>query len=388
MADAPFSGFHKKTARRRLEAVAKHAALTKAEQGLLWRSFDSSPALPRRVLDGMVENAIGGLTLPLGVATNFLVNGREVMVPMAIEEPSVIAAASNAAKMARAKGGFAARASEPIMIGQIHLEGVKDPAGAAEELLRRKWDLLRAARDEGSSLERAGRGPVDLEVRSLREGATAFLSVHLLVDVGDAMGANAVNTRCERLARPLERLTGGKARLRILSNLADRRLAMARATFSAEALGGKRVVDHILTAYKIAELDPYRCATHNKGVMNGIDAVALATGNDFRALEAGAHAYAAKSGRYESLTRYHKDRAGDLVGVIELPLAVGTVGGATRVNPVAQVALKILGVSSAKELAEVMAAAGLAQNLAALRALATEGIQAGHMRLHRRLAGR
>lgn len=388
MADSPFAGFHKLPARRRVELVSRHGALNRKEQALLWRTLSASPSLPRRILEGMVENAIGGVTLPMGVATNFLINAREVLVPMAIEEPSVIAAASNAAKMARGKGGFSARASEPIMIGQVHLEGVKDPAGSAEEILRRKWDLLRAARDEGSSLERAGRGPIDLEVRSLREGASAFLAVHLLVDVGDAMGANAVNTRCERLARPLERLTGGKARLRILSNLADRRLAMARATFAADALGGKRVVDHILSAVRIAELDPYRCATHNKGVMNGIDAVALATGNDFRALEAGAHAYAAKSGRYESLTRYHKDRAGDLVGLIELPLAVGTVGGATRVSPTAQLALKILGVSSAKELAEIMAAVGLAQNLAALRALATEGIQAGHMRLHRRLGGR
>jgi hydroxymethylglutaryl-CoA reductase len=271
------------------------------------------------------------------------------------------------------------------MIGQIHLDEVKDPAAAAEEILRRKWDVLRACRDRDSSLERRGAGPVDLEVRVLREGRTSILAVHLLIDVGDAMGANAVNTRCERGARFLERLTRGKARLKILSNLADRRLAMAEATFSAQALGGPEVVDQILRAYRIAEIDPYRCATHNKGILNGIDALALATGNDWRAVEAGAHAYACKSGRYESLTRYHKNRDGDLVGQIELPIALGIVGGSTQVNPLARVALKVLGVKTARELAEVAASVGLAQNLAALRALSTEGIQAGHMRLHRRL---
>jgi len=307
-------------------------------------------------------------------------------VPMVTEEPSIVAAASHAAKLARPDGGFTASASGPIMIGQIHLEKVKDPIEAAEEVFRRRMEVLRAARVVDSSLERKGGGPVDLEVRVLRSSQRqVFLVVHLLVDVGDAMGANAVNTRCERVAPYLEKLTGGKARLKILSNLADRRLATARAVFDRDEVGGKRVVDAVITATRIAEADPYRCATHNKGILNGIDALALATGNDWRAVEAGAHAYAAKSGKYEPLTRYSKNAKGDLVGEIELPLSMGIVGGSTQVNPMAALALKILGAESAKELAQVAAAVGLAQNLAALRALVTEGIQAGHMRLHRRL---
>ena len=386
MAHAPFSGFYKLKPKERAARVAKHAGLTPSERRLLERSLRESPGLSASTLDAMIENVIGAITLPMGVATNFLINGRETLVPMVTEEPSVVAAASHAAKIARARGGFAANASQPIMIGQIHLEGVKDPAGAAEDVLKRKLDVLRAARDLDSVLDRKGRGAIDLEVRVIREGRTSFLAVHLLVDVGDAMGANAVNTRCERAAPLLERITGGRARLRILSNLADRRLAMAKATFSADALGGKKVVDHLIAAYRIAEADPYRCATHNKGILNGIDAVALATGNDWRAVEAGAHAYAAKNGRYESLTRYHKSRDGDLVGQIELPMALGTVGGSTLVNPLAQIALKVAGVQGAQELAQVAACAGLANNLAAMLALVTEGIQAGHMRLHRRLA--
>lgn len=387
MAEAPFSGFYRLSRAERIRRVARHAKLSRDEVALLRRTLLDNPTLPAKVADTMIENVVGSLSLPLAIAPHFRINGRDVLVPMAIEEPSVVAGAAHAAKLALARGGFSTRASDSIMIGQVILEGVKDPAAAAEEVLRRKMDVLRAAGEPGSSLERRGAGPVDLEVRVVREGRASFLAVHLLVDVGDAMGANAVNTRCERVSRFLERLTRGRARLRILSNLADRRLAMAKATFAADALGGKRVVDQILTAYRIAEADPYRCATHNKGIMNGIDALAVATGNDWRALEAGAHAYAAKSGRYESLTRFHKTREGDLVGQIELPIAMGTVGGSTQVNPVARLALKILGVRSAQELAEVAAAVGLAQNVAALRALVTEGIQAGHMRLHRR-AGR
>lgn len=386
MAKPPFSGFYKLSTKERVARIAKHAGLTVGERRLLEQSLRASPTVPASTLDAMIENVVGALTLPLGVATNFVINGRETLVPMATEEPSVVAAASHAAKIARARGGFTARASEPIMIGQVHLEGVKDPVGAAEDVLKRKLDVLREARDLDSSLEKKGRGPVDLEVRVLREGRTRFLAVHLLVDVGDAMGANAVNTRCERAAPLLERITGGKARLRILSNLADRRLAMAKATFAQDELGGKKVVERLLSAYRIAEADPYRGATHNKGILNGIDAVAVATGNDWRAVEAGAHAYAAKNGRYESLTRFHKTREGDLVGQIELPMAVGTVGGSTHVNPMAQLALKIAGVKSGQELAQVCACVGLANNVAAMLALVTEGIQAGHMRLHRRAA--
>jgi hydroxymethylglutaryl-CoA reductase len=386
MAEAAPTGLYKLTPSERVRQVAAWAELTKDETRLLRSSFASNAALDADTADGMIENVVGTFALPMGIATNFRINGNDVLVPMVIEEPSVVAAASNAAKMALPRGGFRARASEPIMIGQIHLAGVKDPASMAEEIIKRKLDVLRAARDDTSSLDRRGAGAVDLEVRTLRDGKTSYLAVHLLVDVGDAMGANAVNTRCERAARFLEKMTGGKARLRILSNLADRRLAMAEATFAAESLGGAEVVDRIVASYKIAEIDPYRCATHNKGIMNGVDAVALATGNDWRAIEAGAHSYAAKSGRYESLTRFHKNRQGDLVGQIELPMAVGIVGGSTQVNPMAKLALKILRVQSARALAETIACVGLAQNLAALLALSTEGIQAGHMRLHKRIS--
>lgn len=386
MIDSAPTGLYKLAPSERVRLVAKWASLDKDETRLLRASFATNPALDADTADGMIENVIGTFSLPMGIATNFRINGKDVLVPMVIEEPSVVAAASNAAKIALARGGFRARASEPIMIGQVHLEGVKDSAAAAEEIIRRKLDVLRAARDDTSSLERRGLGAVDLEVRVLRDGKASVLTVHLLVDVGDAMGANAVNTRCERAAKFLERLTGGKARLRILSNLADRRLAMSEATFAADSLGGAKTVDHIVAAYKIAELDPYRCATHNKGIMNGIDAVALATGNDWRAIEAGAHSYAAKSGRYESLTRFHKNKDGDLVGQIELPMSVGILGGSTQVNPMAKLALKILRVQSGRELAQIVACVGLAQNLAALLALSTEGIQAGHMRLHKRIS--
>lgn len=380
----PLTGLYRYQRRERIRRVAAYAGLTRAETALLRDALEHNPSLPTVTADHMIENVVGTFSLPMGLATNFRINGKEYLVPMVTEEPSVVAAASHAAKLAR-PNGFAASASGPVMIGQVHLEKVKDPLGAAEDVFRRRMEVLRAARVADSSLERKGGGPVDLEVRVLRSGRQVFLVVHLLVDVGDAMGANAVNTRCERVAPYLERLTGGKARLRILSNLADRRLATARATFDRDELGGKRVVDAILTAQRIAEADPYRCATHNKGIMNGIDAVCLATGNDWRAVEAGAHAYAAKSGRYEPLTRYSKNAKGDLVGEIELPLALGIVGGSTQVNPMAALALKILHVETGRELAEVVAAVGLAQNLAAVRALVTEGIQPGHMRLHKRL---
>lgn len=384
MPEPPPRSLYRLSRAARIRAVARFAGLDRVEAALLRRTLSGSPGLPGAVADQMIENVVGVFALPLGIATNFRVNGRDLLVPMVTEEPSVVAAASHAAKIALVRGGFRARASDSIMIGQIHLEGVKDPASAAEELLRRKLDVLRAARDDASALERRGGGAIDLEVRVLRDGRASFLAVHLLVDVGDAMGANAVNARCERAARFVERLAGGRARLRILSNLADRRLAMAEAKFASEALGGKKVVDQVLSACRVADLDPYRCATHNKGILNGIDAVALATGNDWRAVEAGAHAYAAKSGAYESLTRFHKNKDGDLVGQIELPLAVGILGGSTQVNPMARLGLKILGVQSARELAQTMACVGLAQNLGALLALSTEGIQAGHMRLHRR----
>jgi hydroxymethylglutaryl-CoA reductase len=337
----------------------------------------------------MIENVIGRFSLPVGVATNFIVNGREVLVPMVVEEPSIVAGASFMAKLARPAGGFTAEADPPVMIGQVQLLEVGAPGRTAALIRDHRAELLDQLSGVDPVLERLGGGPRDLEVRHLETAVGDMLVVHLTFDVRDAMGANAVNTACERLAPLLEELTSARAGLRILSNLADRRLVRASCTIPAENLAfndyvGEEVRDRIIEAWAFAEADPYRAATHNKGIMNGIDAVVLATANDWRAVEAGAHAYAAREGRYRSLTRWSAAEDGSLRGELELPLAVGTVGGATRVHPGAQAALSLLKVSTAGELAEVMGAVGLAQNLAALRALATEGIQRGHMALHAR----
>ncbi len=365
-----------------------------AEMGLLspeaFAALVGEAGLTPEQADHMIENVVGTFALPLGIALNFVINGREVLVPMAVEEPSVVAAASHMAKLVRAGGGFVAHADEPVMIGQLQVLDVQDPFGARVRLLEAKDELLAAVRALHPSLQARGGGPRDLEVRILRhEAIGTFLVVHLLYDVRDAMGANAVNTACEHLAPKVEALTGGRVHLRILSNLADRRLARARCTVPVQVLAfrefsGEQVRDGIIAAWAFAAADPYRAATHNKGIMNGIDPVVIATGNDWRAVEAGAHAYAARGGRYTTLTTWEQDAEGNLVGTIELPLAVGVVGGATRSHPAAQAALRLMGVSTARELAEVLAAVGLAQNLAALRALATEGIQRGHMALHAR----
>lgn len=340
--------------------------------------------------DHMIENVIGLHALPLGIATNFVVNGREVLVPMVIEEPSVVAGASLAAKLAREGGGFYANADDPVMIGQIQLVDLGDPWQARVDILAERAALLAAADTVDPVLTGLGGGARDVQVRVLASTAAGpMVVVHLLYDVRDAMGANAVNTACERLAAMLEEITGGRAFLRILSNLADRRLARARVAIPETALAfgaytGVDVAAGIERAWAFAAADPYRATTHNKGIMNGIDAVVLATGNDWRAVEAGAHAFAAQSGSYTSLSTWRRDGAGHLVGTLELPLALGIVGGATRVHPTVKLALKILGVQTARELAEITVSVGLAQNFAALRALATEGIQRGHMNLHAR----
>lgn len=340
--------------------------------------------------DKMVENVIGTYALPLGVAQNFVVNGREVLVPMVIEEPSVIAGASFMARLARNGGGFTAWADAPEMIGQMQVLDTPDPHQARQALLDHKIELLAAAAQIDPLLERLGGGPRDLQVRLIEESPIGpFVVVHLIYDVRDAMGANAINTATERLAPRIEALTGGRVLLRILSNLADRRLAHARCTIpladlAFENYAAETVRDNILAAWAFAAADPYRAATHNKGVMNGVDAVVIATGNDWRAVEAGAHAYAARSGRYTSLTTWSKDDSGNLAGEISMPMAVGIVGGATRVHPGAKAALQLMGVTTAAELAGIIVSVGLAQNLAALRALATEGIQRGHMTLHAR----
>ncbi|MBX3003157.1 MAG: hydroxymethylglutaryl-CoA reductase, degradative [Anaerolineales bacterium] len=340
--------------------------------------------------DHMVENAIGVHSLPLGLGLNFMVNGREVLVPMAVEEPSVVAGASFMAKLARAAGGFTASTDAPLMIGQMQLLDVADLDAAAAALQASTPDLLAEAAQIDPILLKLGGGPRELVIRRIDDSPIGpFLVLHLIYDVRDAMGANAINTACERLAPRIEALSGGRVHLRILSNLADRRLARAACTIKRSELAfgdfsTEQVRDGIVEAWAFAAADPYRAATHNKGIMNGIDAVVIATGNDWRAVEAGAHAYAARDGRYTSLSTWGVSPEGDLVGSLELPMAVGIVGGATKVHPTAQAALKLMGVTSAAQLAEIITAVGLAQNLAALRALATEGIQRGHMGLHAR----
>ncbi len=374
------SGFYKLSVAERVQLIKQIAGLTEEEANLLQRPT----ALGFDVANRMVENLIGVMPVPLGVAVNFLINEKDVVVPMAIEEPSVIAAASNAAKMCRAKGGFHATSTDPIMIGQIQIVGVQDAHRARFEILARKEDVLKHANEQDPVLISLGGGARDLEVRIIDTFLGKMVIAELLVDCRDAMGANAVNTMVEAVAPIVEEISGGRVYLRIISNLAVKRLARAKGTFSKEALGGDEVVDGIVKAYAFAVADPYRCATHNKGIMNGVSAVVLATGNDTRAIEAGAHAYAARSGHYTSLTTWERDNNGDLVGTLEMPMAVGIVGGATASNPIAKVAVKILGIKTAKELAETIVSVGLAQNLAALRALAAEGIQRGHMGLHAR----
>ncbi len=379
MPSSRIPGFYKLTIDERLQKVKEFAGLTDEELEVI-----KYGKLPLEVADHMIENVIGLWPLPFAVATNFLINGKDYLVPMAIEEPSVVAAASNAAKMARESGGFEAEATESIMMSQIQVVNVPDLEEAKRTIMAEKEKLLELANEMDPLLVKLGGGARDLEVRTIDTDVGPMLVVHLYVDTLDAMGANTVNTMAEGLAPTIERLTGGKVYLRILSNLADRRLARAKAKFAKSAIGGEEVVEGIMWAYRFAKYDPYRAATHNKGIMNGIIAVARATGQDTRAIEAGAHSYAARNGKYTSLTEYWVDENGDLWGSIELPLAVGTVGGVVKVHPIAKLALKILGVQKARELAQVMATVGLAQNFAALRALATEGIQAGHMKLHAR----
>jgi hydroxymethylglutaryl-CoA reductase len=338
----------------------------------------------------MIENVIGVHSLPLGLALNFIVNERQVLVPMAIEEPSVVAGASFMAKLAREGGGFTAHTTEPEMIGQMQVLDLVDLQSARQSLLDQKERLLAEAAQVDPLLQKLGGGPRDLEVRLIeRSPIGSFLVLHLIYDVRDAMGANAVNTATERLAPLVESITGGRVHLRILSNLADRRLAQASCTIPLAELAfgefsAEEVRQGVIAAWAFAAVDPYRAATHNKGIMNGVDAVVIATGNDWRAIEAGAHAYAVKNGQYTSLSTWGQDDQGNLVGTLEMPMAVGIVGGATKVHPTARAALKLMGVQTASELAEIIVSVGLAQNLAALRALATEGIQRGHMSLHAR----
>ena len=379
------SGFYKLSLAERHKILANTGLLSSKEMAAL-----ENGGLSPNNADPMIENVIGTFNLPLGIALNFKINGRDVIIPMAIEEPSVVAGASYMAKLARHFGGFTASSSAPEMIGQIQLLDIDDLQEAQQKIAAAKNDLLAALDGIDQILKKLGGGPRDIEVRQVSESPIGpFLVVHLIYDVRDAMGANAVNTACERLAPLLEELTNGRAHLRILSNLADKRLAKATCRIAPESLAfdeysGEAVRDGIIEAWAFAVSDPYRAATHNKGIMNGVDAVVIATGNDWRAIEAGAHAYAARTGRYTSLSVWSADEEGNLVGELEMPMALGIVGGATRVHPTAQAALKLMAVESAADLAHIVVSVGLAQNMAALRALATEGIQRGHMSLHAR----
>ena len=380
MRNSSYSGFFKLPMEKRLSEVAEFASLTEEERGIL----SSADSLDADKADHMIENVIGKFALPMGVAINFTINGRDVIIPMVCEEPSVVAACSNAAKMARPSGGFKASSSGNVMIAQIQVMGVPTPSASKSMILEKKGEIIRICNEKDPVLVKMGGGVKDVEVRIIETLEGTMVIVHLLIDTGDAMGANAVNTMAEAVAPYIEEITGGSVELRILSNLADHRLVRARAVWKKEDIGGQEVVDKILNAYAFAEADSYRAATHNKGIMNGIVPVVIATGNDTRAIESGAHSYAARKGRYTSLTTWEKDENGDLVGSIEMPMAVGLVGGATKIHPAAKTAVKILGIDTAAELGQIIACAGLANNLAAMKALATEGIKRGHMSLHAR----
>jgi hydroxymethylglutaryl-CoA reductase len=379
------TGFYKKTLSERLADVTSWADLSENEIQIL-----ENTGLSPNNANNMVENAIGIFSLPLGIATNFLINQKDYLIPMVIEEPSVIAAVSNAAKLFRESGGFITHSDEPIMIGQIQLLDTQNAEEAAHTIYQHKQQLIEEANKVGGSIINRGGGARDIETRIISNTPIGdMVIVHVIYDTREAMGANAINTAVEHLAPLIEEITGGRVNLRILSNLSDKRKAYAQGMIPAHLLArdnitGEQAVRSIVEAGIFAEVDPYRATTHNKGIMNGIDAVVIATGNDWRAVEAGAHAYAARSGSYSSLTKWWQDEDGNLRGSIELPLAVGTVGGATQVHPTAKIALKILRNPSSRELAEITASVGLAQNLGAIRALATEGIQHGHMRLHAR----
>ncbi len=372
------SGFYKLSVKERQQLLNNNFDLTEKEQELL----DEFGYFTKRDMDTLIENVIGNYQLPMGLACNFKVNGKDYLVPMVIEEPSVVAAASHAAKIARKQGGFHSEKVESIMIGQIQLTNVREIERAKKDIIDQKDKLIDVANSQDPVLIKLGGGARDLEIREIETNKGPMLIIHLLVDVLDAMGANAVNTMAEAIAPYIEELTGGKIYLRIISNLATKRIAKCKATFDKELLGGSEVVEGILNAYEFALADPYRATTHNKGIMNGIIALTLATGNDTRAIESGAHSYAALNGKYSPLTEFNKDEDGNLVGEIEIPLALGIIGGMTKIHPMAQLALKILRIDTSEELAQVAAALGLAQNVAALRALAAEGIQKGHMALH------
>ncbi len=374
---SPVEGFRHLTVGERITMISSMTGLTQEEERLL----SNTGGLPVEIAEHIIENVFSTIEIPLGLATNFLINGKDFLIPMAVEEASVVAACSNAAKIARASGGFTAWSTEPLMIGQIQLTDIEDLDAATVALQQNREKILEAANEKSTTLRSLGAGAKEILVRRV-DGLDRQLILHLLVDVREAMGANIVNTMCEHVSPIIEEITGGEVILRILSNLSDRRMAYSSAVFPSRLIGGEDVARRIIKAYEFARFDPYRAATHNKGIMNGIDAVLLATYNDWRAVEAGAHSFAASTGRYSSLTRFSLNPDGDILGEISIPLAVGTVGGATKSIPKAVVTRKILNVKDSREFAQVLASVGLAQNFAAVRALSAEGIQMGHMSLH------
>ncbi len=384
MPDSSISKFFEKTLKERLGLIADFSGLSKDELKII---EDATGGISFDKADGMIENAIGTFSLPLGIATNFQINDKDYLIPMVIEEPSVIAASSKAAKIARVQGGFKAEADESYSIGQIQVVNI-DVQSAIPKVIGATNEILDLANSKSETLPKLGKGAKEISCKDLPTSSGHMLIVELTIDVGDAMGANVTNTMCEAVAPMIEKLTGGKTLLRILSNYSTKRMVSASAVFDKDAVGGEKVVDDIILAFQFAENDPYRAVTHNKGVMNGVIAVANSTGQDSRAIEAAAHAYASAGGTYSSLTKWSKDKNGNLIGNFEIPLSVGIVGGVVRHHPIAKICTKILGVSTAQELSCVLAVAGLAQNFAAMRALVTEGIQKGHMKLHARKEGK
>jgi len=380
MPDSSIPKFFEKDRKERLRIVKDFTGLSDDELKIL---EDSEGGITFEKADKMVENAVGKFSLPLGIGTNFQIDGKDYLVPMVIEEPSVIAAASKGAKIARIKGGFKTESSESYSIGQIQVLDY-DQNNAVKKITDAENEILKIANSKSQTLSKMGKGAKEISCREIKTDSSTMLIVEVLIDVGDAMGANVTNSMCEAVSPLIEKLSGGKVLLRILSNYSTRRMVNASAIFDKESVGGKEVVENIILAYQFAKHDVYRAVTHNKGIMNGVIAVANATGQDSRAIEAAANAYASRDGQYRSLTEWSKDSEGNLVGTLELPLSVGIVGGIVNVHPMAKICTKILGVSSAKELAGIIVATGLAQNFSAIRALATEGIQKGHMKLHAR----
>ena len=380
MRDSSISKFFEKTLKERLGVVADFSQLSQDELKII---EDATGGISFEKADNMIENAIGTFSLPLGIATNFRINGKDYLIPMVIEEPSVIAASSKAAKTARIHDGFKAEADESYSIGQIQVVNT-DVQAAIPKIIGASQDILNLANEQSNTLSKLGKGAKEISCKDIETDSGHMLIVELLIDVGDAMGANVTNTMCEAVAPMIEKLSGGKTLLRILSNYSTKRMVRASAVFDKDEIGGEGVVDDMILAFQFADNDTYRAVTHNKGVMNGVIAVANATGQDSRAIEAAAHAYASKTGSYRSLTKWEKDGNGNLVGNFELPLSVGIVGGVIQHHPIAKICTKILGVTTTQELSCIIAAVGLAQNFSAMRALATEGIQKGHMKLHAR----